>query len=101
MKTDTSCSGWCNEGQWWVDRPVTERASVVAGSTPVPFMVISFQCRALVDVRGSAALGFHGVSVTANGAADQCTLTLASLEGSSEQGVNGESQGNVVVAAWA
>merc|ERR1711862_414758 len=55
---------------------------------------------ALVDAHGSAAAGFHAVSVGADDAVDQCRLELTSPPKAGGEGTSGEGHSDAV-AAWA
>lgn len=53
---------WRDHGGWWVEHPVVERASVLAGRFPEPFVSLTAAGSCLLDTRGDAASGLHAVS---------------------------------------
>lgn len=61
--------GWHCRGGWWLDRPLG-RISALAGHVPEPFVLLSCDGRALLDLRGSAAVGVHAAAVAPDGAID-------------------------------
>jgi len=53
---------WRSHGGWWVEHPVVERASVLAGRFPEPFVSLTAAGSMLLDMRGDAASGFYAVA---------------------------------------
>lgn len=64
---DSSKQGWCDRGGWWLEAPVGGRASVLAGCAPGPFVVLSLDGSAILELRGSSAVGVHAAAVTTAG----------------------------------
>merc|ERR1712048_1122978 len=65
-KAETS-DGWRSYGALWVQHPVIELSSVLAGCYPQPFATFTSCGRMLFDARGTAADGLHAVAVCASG----------------------------------
>jgi len=66
---DSKCqarNGWQNHGVCWVQHPVKERSSVIAGSYPQPFATFTSCDRVLFDVRGIDADGLFAVALGAS-----------------------------------
>jgi len=60
-------SGWRCSGGWWLEQPVLQQASALAGCVPEPFVTFSVRCHALVHEHGALALGVRLLAVPAEG----------------------------------
>lgn len=89
--TTKQALGWHCQGGWWLDRPLG-RVSALAGQSPESFVLLSCGGRALLDLRGPAAVGVHAAAVAPDGA-------VHILSGSTASWAQGLVQGSSVAFA--
>lgn len=62
---DTEASGWRSYDGWWVEHPITERATIIAGCFPCAFATITASDCMLLDARDASASGVYAAAFSA------------------------------------